>query len=116
MNEGQKEQARLSKLSTYRINGTWNLFEKFVIDGKIPSEALRLANAAMDLWIPWFEENHIEAPEPPDIPTQVGLMGAAVTEAVKKAIEETLESRRPGLFQKYRTWRNQQLKKVAERE
>lgn len=94
MTEHEREQSKLARLSGYRINGTWNLFEKFVIDGKAPEEALRLATGAMDVWAPWFEENHIEAPDQPDMPAQVEQAAAKVTDAIKKVIADKEASRR----------------------
>jgi predicted RNase H-like HicB family nuclease len=88
MNEQEREHSRLAKLSAYRINATWNLFERFVIDGKNPTEALRLASDAMDVWTPWFQENHIEAPEAPDMPTQVEQASQKISEALKKTLDE----------------------------
>ena len=88
MTDHEREHARLARLSGYRVNGVWNLFEKLVIDGKTPQDALRLAIAAFDTWTPWFEENHIEAPEPPDVSTQVEQAAAKVTDAIKIAMAD----------------------------
>ncbi len=94
MNENEREHSRLAKLSTYRVNATWMLFERFVIDGKAPAEALRLASDAMDVWVPWFEENHIEAPEQPDVPTQVEQAAQKVTDAITK-LKAEIDAKRP---------------------
>jgi hypothetical protein len=94
MNEQEREHSQLAKLSGYRVNATWMLFERFVIDGKPPAEALRLASDAMNVWLPWFEENHIEPPEPPDMPTQVAQAAQNVTDAIKKTVEDR-EAKRP---------------------
>lgn len=93
LTEEQKEHSKQASRSNAHVGNTWTLFNMYLQMDKSPEEALEKAKKAMEVWIPWEDENVIEYPDvdSPDMGQQFSeaMKGAAfaISENIRRAKE-----------------------------
>jgi hypothetical protein len=77
----QKEHLKIAHRANMRIEETWQIFNMYLSDGKLPAEALEKALDAVEVWADWMAQNEVE---PPDIPRPD--FAQQMTDAMKQVV------------------------------
>lgn len=63
LTDEQKEQLKMARRASMRIEETWSLYTMFLSQDKRPHEALERAQEAVAVWVEWMDNNDVEPPE-----------------------------------------------------
>lgn len=82
----QKEQLKMARRASMRIEETWSMYCMFLSHDKKPSEALELAQEAVGVWVEWMDHNEVEPPDihRPDFSEEVTKAVKSITEHMQK--------------------------------
>ena len=87
LTEDQKEQLKMARRASMRIQETWDLYTMFLSQDKRPPEALERAQEAVAVWVEWMDNNEVDPPEieHPDVMDQMTTAMQKMAETFKSA-------------------------------
>jgi hypothetical protein len=87
LTDEQKEQLKMARRASMRIEETWSLYTMFLSQDKRPLEALERAQEAVAVWVEWMDNNEVDPPEieHPDVMDQMTTAMQKMAETFKSA-------------------------------
>lgn len=84
LTDEEKEQLKMARRSSMRIEETWSLYTMYLSQDKRPEEALEKAQEAVAVWAEWMDHNQIDPPEihHPDFAEQMAEASKAFAQSL----------------------------------